>query len=308
MVVDIETREAVRARIRAAGFARVGFTGAEPVPDHVTAWVDAGRHASMEWMAREPAARADPSALMPDVRSVICVAAAYPATDAAGPIAGYARGEDYHATLHHALQQSLADLVADRPELTGLGWRICVDAQPLLERSLAARAGLGWIGKNTLLLDEEHGPWLLLAEILVNLEFPPDAAVADRCGTCTACLDACPTGALDDVRRLDANKCLSYWTIEHRGELPADWSAAAGHRVFGCDDCLTACPFPARPASLPIDGPYLPRADLIDPDLDDLEQRARESFRRHFGSTPLERARKGGLLRNIGHVRSNTGA
>jgi epoxyqueuosine reductase len=188
--------------------------------------------------------------------------------------------------------------------LPGIGWRILVDAQPLLERSLAARAGLGWIGKNTMLLDEEHGPWLLLAEVLLNVEVPPDIETPDRCGTCTACLDACPTGALDGLRSLDANKCLSYWTIEHRGELPEEWAAATGHRVFGCDDCLTACPFPSRPAALPSPGPFVPRNDLIDPDLDDLERRATEGFRHHFGSTPLERTRKGGLLRNITAVRA----
>ncbi len=309
---SVEDRERVRDILRAAGFARVRFTGIEPVDDVVSDWVDAGRHASLEWMARDPGARADPTHLMASAASVICVAAAYPATDARGAIAGYARGEDYHRTLRHALDQAMravGDVVA------GVGYRLCVDAEPLLERSLAARAGVGWVGRNTMVLDEEHGPWLLLGEVLVDVEFPPDPPAIDRCGTCTACVEACPTVALDGKGGLDARRCLSYWTIEHRGPLPDEWGEALGHRLFGCDDCLTACPFPRTPplpsAEAPAraaESPFVARPDLVSPDLDALEARAQESFKRHFGSTPLERARKGGVLRNLAHVRSNLDA
>lgn len=299
---DDETREAVRRLFRDQGFVRVRFTTAEPVEDHASSWVASGRHASMTWMERRTGDRADPRSLMPDAASVVCLAAAYPGTDAKGPLAGYARGEDYHRTMRAAAEQALAGC---RTLLPGLSARICVDSAPLLERTLAARAGVGWIGKNTMLLDEEHGPWLMLAEVLVNVAFPADPPVIDRCGTCTACVEACPTDALDDARTLDANRCLSYWTIEHRGAVPERWARAADHRVFGCDDCLTACPFPARPAPPPLPGPFEPRPDLAAPSLDDLERRSRESFRRHFGSTPMERARRGGLLRNIENARQN---
>jgi epoxyqueuosine reductase len=327
MDADVETREQVRRLLLDRGFARVGFTGAEPVADHASAWVAAGLHASMGWMARDTAARADPQALLPGARSVVCVAAGYPATDGRGPVAGYARGEDYHRTLKSALREAVTGMEALLP---GLRSRICVDTAPLLERALAARAGLGWIGRNTLLLDERHGPWLLLGEILLDVRFPPDAPAVDRCGTCTACLVACPTQALDAARHLDARRCLSYWSIEHRGEIPEPWATALGGRAFGCDDCLTACPFPARPAPerlaparpaserpapAPAEAgcvspaaPFQPRPDLAAPALDELQARAEASFRRHFGSTPIERARRSGLLRNVALARRNTQA
>jgi epoxyqueuosine reductase len=299
MDVDTTTRERVREAFLTQGLARVGFTTAEPVEDRLSSWIAAGRHAGMAYMARRAAGRAEPRSLLPGARSVICAAAAYPATDADGAIAGYARGEDYHRTLRQALRQGIGRM---RELLPGCSTRVCVDSAPLLERALAARAGLGWIGRNTMLLDERHGPWMLLGEVLTDVAFPPDEPAVDRCGTCTACLTACPTQALDDQRTLDARRCLSYWTIEHRGELPDEWAAAAGHRVFGCDDCLTACPFPAQPP-LPVEGAFVPRADLENVDLDDLERRAHESFRRHFASTPIERTRKAGLLRNIANAR-----
>ncbi len=322
---SIEARERVREVFLAHGLSRVRFTDAAPVEDRVSPWVAAGRQASMEWLAREPARRTDTATVFPGARTVICTAVAYPATDARGPIAGYARGEDYHHTLRDALERGLSAARELTPGMTG---RVCVDTAPLLERAFAARAGLGWIGRNTMLLDETLGPWMLLGEVLVDVAFPPDAPVAERCGTCTACVDACPTEALDE-QGLDARRCLSYWTIEHRGPLPDTWAQALGQRVFGCDDCLTACPFPgpgaaaARsvdpprgrlagplpqgppPGEQPAEPPaFSPRDDLTAPDLDELERLANESFRRHFGSTPLERARKGGFLRNIAAVRA----
>lgn len=303
--VDVTARERVRQALLGRGFARAGFTGADPVEERLSAWLAAGRHASMEWMARAPQLRADPRHLLPGARSVICVAAAYPPTDARGAVAGYARAEDYHRTLRAALRDVAATLERDWP---GSRTRVCVDAEPLLERALAARAGLGWIGRNSMLLDEAHGPWLLLGEILTDVAFPPDAPVTERCGTCTACVDACPTQALDGARGLDARRCLSYWSIEHRGPLPAEWAAALGPRVFGCDDCLTACPFPAHAAPPPPAGagaPWQARADLAAATPEELEARAQESFRRHFASTPLERARRAGLLRNAAAARAN---
>lgn len=303
--VDVAGRERVRQAALARGFARAGFASAEPLQDRLTAWLAAGRHAGMDWMARTPERRLDPRALLPGARTVVCVAAAYPPTDARGAVAGYARAEDYHRTLRAALRDVEQ---AVRREAPGARTRPCTDAEPLLERELAARAGLGWIGRSTLLLDERHGPWMLLGEVLTDAAFAPDEPAVDRCGTCTACVDACPTGALDGARSLDARRCLSYWTIEHRGTLPPEWAAALGHRAFGCDDCLTACPHPARaPAPPPADpaAPWQARPDLQDPAPEELEARARESFRRHFGSTPVERARRAGLLRNLAAVRAN---
>jgi epoxyqueuosine reductase len=305
---DQSEREQLRQALADRGFARAGFTGADPVQGELQAWLAAGRHASMEWMTRTPERRADPRALLPGARTVICAAAAYPPTDARGAIAGYARAEDYHRTLRAALADVAKLLEARWP---GCHTRVCTDSEPLLERALAARAGLGWIGRNTMLLDESHGPWMLLGEILTDVAFPPDAPVAERCGTCTACVQACPTGALDGARGLDARRCLSYWSIEHRGPLPEEWARALGHRVFGCDDCLTACPFPARAAPPPperADAPWQARPDLVAAAPAELQARAQESFRRHFSSTPVERARRTGLLRNAAAAQANAAA
>jgi epoxyqueuosine reductase len=304
--IDGEQREALRRAFESQGFVQVGFTHAGPVDDRVSPWVAEQRHAGMDYMARDPAARADPASLLPGARSVICVAAAYPPGDGSGHVAAYARGEDYHRTMKAALRRAV-DLL---PELVGHepSTRVCVDTAPLLERSFAARAGLGWIGRNTLLLNEHYGPWVLLGEVLTDLEILPDEPGIDHCGTCTACVDACPTGALDGNRNLDARTCLSYWTIEHRGELPDSWAEAAGHRVFGCDDCLVACPFPRQAAELPSPGPYEPREDLVEPSLAELDARANESFRRHFSTTPVERARRRGLLRNIASATKHAAA
>ncbi len=305
-----EARESLRRLFLAEGFAHVGFSSAEPVPDHVSPWVAAGRHGALEWMAREPGQRTDPGQLLPGARSVICVAANYPATDARESIAGFAQGEDYHRTLTAALKRAAAALQQQHPEART---KVCVDTSPLLERAFAARAGLGWVGRNTMLLNERHGPWMLLGEVLTSLEIEADAPAVDRCGTCTACVDACPTEALLPDRILDTQKCLSYWTIEHRGPLPAPRAEQLGHRAFGCDDCLSACPFPASAASTPhaaspgagdSPGPFQPRPDLHGIRLDELVSRSEQSFKRHFGSTPLERARKGGLLRNIAACRA----
>lgn len=297
-------KQALRALFQAQGFSAVGFTSADPVDDGVSAWVSAGAHAGMEWMARQPGRRAEPRALMAEARSVICVAAAYPPPT--GPhLAAYACGEDYHRTLRAALLRALDELPA------WLGFtprtRICVDTSPLLERALAARAGLGWIGKNTLLLNESHGPWLLLGEVLTDLLIEPDGPALDRCGSCSACVDACPTQALDGEHHLDARACLSYWTIEHRGPLPAPWERSLGAHVFGCDDCLCACPFPRGEGAVPEAGPFVAIPELGDLPRQELQRRAAESFRKHFGQTPIERARKGGLLRNLSAVTRNSG-
>lgn len=318
--------EDLRRWLLTRGFHSVGFTDAGAVEDVATGWVANGHHASMLWMERDPGARARPEALLPHARTVVCVTARYPSTDGRGAIAGYARGQDYHRTMRAALDEAVA-MLAER--LPGVAARVCVDTAPLLERAFAARAGLGWIGRNTMLLNEASGPWLLLGEILLDVALPPDAATPFRCGTCTACVDACPTDALDGRGNLDARRCLSYWTIEHRGELPAEWAAQLGTRAFGCDDCLAACPFPAsagnnesataradvssgedvsaQPADRAQPAVWQARPDLVDITPAELERRARESFRKHFGGTPLERARKGGLLRNLAHVRDATG-
>ncbi|MCC7491937.1 MAG: tRNA epoxyqueuosine(34) reductase QueG [Fimbriimonadaceae bacterium] len=255
-----------------------------------------GDQAGMAWLARPEAraARADPSLLLPGARSLICCAFRYhapPPHVSRGQVARYARGADYHEVLPQLLEPLRLAV-----EASGGAARVLVDSAPLLEVAHAARAGLGWIGKHSLLLHRDHGSYLLLAEILTTLELPADQPVADHCGRCTACLEACPTGALSQPYRVEAARCLSYLTIEQRGHLPAPSREWFDHWLFGCDLCQEACPWTRRASAL--GHPALaPRADLAVIDPLELLGSADEVLRQRLAGTPLWRARRRGLRR-----------
>jgi epoxyqueuosine reductase len=209
-------------------------------------------------------------------------------------VARYARGVDYHDLIRRGLAEVAAEIESEWP---GTGTRICVDTAPLLERELAARAGLGAIGKNTNLLNPEVGSWFLLGELLLTLDLPADDPVSDLCGRCTRCLDACPTGALREPWRLDARRCISYWTIEHRGEIPEEMRPALAEWVFGCDVCQEVCPWngkgePAEHPELAVPGT---RREL---DLVGLLELEEADYRERFRGSPMKRARLEGLGRN----------
>lgn len=277
------------------GFARCGIAAAGPAPrnDRFLAWLAEGRHAGMRYLEKTAAARANPEAILPGARSVICLAdvhsrASRVAADGA-TVARYASGVDYHKTLRDRAERLVH---AVRERVAG-SWkhRVCVDSTPIAERAFAAAAGLGWIGKNGCLIDEELGSFFLLSEIVTDLDLPPDDPVAERCGSCTRCLEACPTGAFVAPGLLDANRCLAYWTIEHRGTIPDAIKEAIGDRVFGCDDCQDACPWNA---------PLLPEASRTDAPPTRAEWLAMGpgGFRRAYGKTALNRARRRGIQRN----------
>ncbi len=230
------------------GFVRMGIAPAD-IPaggEHFRRFLAMGYHGTMSFLAREPERRCDVRHMLDvpaDAGSVICLAVSYaPAEvkDAAGRIARYARGRDYHRLLRKRCGKLVAELSKTAP---GLQARICVDTAPLLERELAAAAGLGWIGRNGCLIDSRFGSYLLLAEIVVNLPLPPDKPVKNRCGSCRACIEACPTGAIQDDGLVDSRRCVSYLTIEHRGSIPESLRGACGRWVFGCDVCQEVCPF-----------------------------------------------------------------
>ncbi|HVN74729.1 MAG TPA: tRNA epoxyqueuosine(34) reductase QueG [Thermoanaerobaculaceae bacterium] len=239
---------------RELGFDLVGITTAEPLPGgkRLARWIDRGAHGDMSYMATTLAVRADPRAFLPGARSVVCVAMSYrdapepPETGAAGEravVARYARRRDYHKVLRGRLVR-LGRLLADR--VPGAAWRPAVDTAPLLEKELAQRAGLGWIGKNTCLINRTLGSELLLGELVTSVALPPDEAETDHCGTCTLCLEACPTRAFDGAKSLDARRCISYATIEHRGAFPESVLPGLGGHVFGCDICQAVCPWNRR--------------------------------------------------------------
>jgi epoxyqueuosine reductase len=290
---------AVRARAEALGFDRVAIGPATP-PEHGPAferWLAAGYAGTMDYLARGRDARLDPQRLLPGARSVIAVALNYqPASEVEGwtPVARYARGRDYH----DVMRPRLATLAAALPELAGpeTRARVCVDTSAVLERDLAARAGLGWIGKNTNLLDQGLGSFFFIGIVLTTAELVIDEPVADRCGTCTACLDACPTGAFAARYVLDARRCISYLTIEHRGPIDPDLRPAVVDWIFGCDVCQTVCPWnrrapTTREAAFENRGPLEELERLLG--LDDAD------FRTRFGGSAIRRAKRAGLVRNV---------
>jgi epoxyqueuosine reductase len=237
----------IKRRAGDAGFALCGIAPAESSQyrEFFRRWLDDGRQGTMEYLAKRFEERTDPRVYFPGTRSIICVAMNYytelqPAREGEGRVARYALGNDYHDYIKDRLF-ALADWV--RTQVPEAQTRVGVDTAPVMEKELAARAGIGWMGKNTLVINPSIGSYVLLGEILTTLELPADDPIADRCGSCTRCIDACPTGALDHPYQLDATKCISYLTIEHRGEISAELQSKTGDWLFGCDICQDVCPW-----------------------------------------------------------------
>jgi epoxyqueuosine reductase len=298
-------KERLRRRGRELGLDEVGFTGAEDLPraDYVAKWLADGRAGEMTYLERG-GPRHRPELLLPGARTIVVGVARYQRPrDEPAHLAAYAQRGDYHPGLRKALRPLAAEL---RDAVPGSATKICIDAAPILEREVAARAGVGWIGKNTLVVHQELGCYTLLGLILWTGEIEPDAPAADHCGRCRRCLDACPTGALDAPYQMDARRCLSYVTIEQRGPVAAEYREALSVRAFGCDSCLAACPFGGP--QMFTDAPLLPtdRA-LADAPLRELLARARDRFWKSFRATPIERARRRGFLRNLLIAAGNAG-
>jgi epoxyqueuosine reductase len=311
----------VRNLAREAGFQEVGVAVLESLDEaeegrRYREWLAAGRHGSMGYLAREPERRLDPRRVLPGARSVICVALNYwePAEERAAPanlppgagggrVARYARGRDYHKVFTARLKR-LEALLAERfPEV---GTRRYVDTGPVLEKLWAERAGLGWRGKHTNLVSRRRGSWLLLGEVLTDLDLAADPSETDHCGSCTRCLEACPTGAITGPYRLDARLCISYLTIEHRGSIPPELRPLLGDRVFGCDDCLEVCPW-NRFAEASRVADFRPRPGSTAPLLAELAAMDEAAFRERFAGTPIMRARREGLARNACVALGNVG-
>lgn len=250
----------LKGEARDLGFDLVGVCDASPPKTlaFYRQWIEAGRHAEMGYLARSVEIRADPARLLPGARSAIVVGLNYnqpnPPRPGGPSIARYALGRDYHKVLRAKLRALVRRMQPDHP---GSLWRVCVDSAPLLEREFANRAGLGWFGKNTCLIDSRRGSWFVIGVALTTAELPPDQPALGGCGTCRACIDACPTGAIvlaDGRWQVDARRCISYLTIEHRGPFDADQAAAIGNWTFGCDVCQEVCPFNRPRSSQPLRG------------------------------------------------------
>jgi len=304
---------ALKARAVELGFHKVAVAKAEPLERDraaLAAWLAGDRHATMAWMARDPEKRSDPEAMLAGCKSVVALAINYAPGDGAevppgaAHVARYAQGRDYHKVLGGKLKELAAWITAE----TGEESRTFVDTGPVLERAWAERSGLGWIGKNANLLTRDLGSWLLLGEVLTRAELQPDPGPhEDFCGTCTACLDACPTGAIEAPGVVDSNACISYWTIEHRGSVPEARRAGMGDWIFGCDVCQDVCPWNKSFATPAEDDPFGRRADLAGLDPVDILALDEAAFRARYSGTALMRARWDGMRRNACIVLGNRG-
>jgi epoxyqueuosine reductase len=298
---------------RAIGFDLAGITTPDPPPhlDVYAAWLEEGRQGDMRYLATERAraARADPRLLLPEVRSVLVLAANYapppPATHPQAQIAAYARGDDYHAVLGPRADALVARLQHRLGRTVAA--RVYTDSGPLLERELAQRAGLGWIGRNTCLIHPRLGSMVLLVEVLLGLELPADTPfAADRCGTCQRCVQACPTGCILPDRTLDARRCVSYLTIEARGPITPALRPAVGDRLFGCDVCQQVCPWNLRFGHPTSDPTFAPRPGLDPAAPAAFLALAASGFSAWLRGSPLKRAKRVGLARNAAVVAGNS--
>lgn len=300
--------EKVKSLALDAGFDRVGVAGAGPFPyaEYFSQWLSQGYHGEMHYLARDPERRSHVGNVRDWVRSVIVCAVDYHtdyplstevnATSNRGWISRYAWGDDYHDVIERRLK-AFVSTMEDDPEVGGQH-RYYVDHGPVLEKVVAMNAGMGWMGKNTLVIDPQKGSFFFLAVILTDLELEPDGVVADHCGSCTRCLDACPTDAFPEPYVLDATRCISYLTIETKGDIPEELREGVGHHVFGCDICQDVCPWNRK--ATPIDDPaFLPREGLVHPSLDEFVAMDEESFRQRFRKSPVKRRKREGFQWNV---------
>jgi epoxyqueuosine reductase len=301
------------------GFSALGVATPERVPDlagDLQGFLAAGHHASMGWMAERTESRADPRGLWPRVRSIVVVAFDYGpqgdalaglATPDRGVISAYARNRDYHDVVKGKLKELAGGLVGEarRAGVDG-DVKVFVDTAPVMEKPLAAAAGIAWQGRNTLAVSRRIGGWFFLGVIYTTLDLAPDAAERSHCGSCRACLDVCPTDAFPAPHRLDARRCISYLTIEHAGPIPIEFRAAMANRIYGCDDCLAVCPW-NKFATAAREAKLVARPELIDPPLADLVELDDAEFRARFAGSPIKRTGRDRFVRNVLIAIGNSG-
>ncbi len=301
----VSVAEQIKARALEIGFSKVGIARAENLSaeyDRLQDWLARGYHGEMRWMERDPAQRADPRRFWPPARSVIVVALNYytprqhdGASDT-GKVSRYAWGDDYHEIVGDSLRELLSWIKTQWPAAEG---KVCVDIQPVMDKAWAARAGLGWIGKHTNLITNEFGSWVFIGELLLNLEIDPDEIeIADQCGSCSLCLDACPTNALTDPYVLDANLCISHATIESRApEMRPDVAEHLGGWLYGCDICQDVCPW-NQITSTSEEARFQPREGNVNVSLSEIMTLNQEDYAARFRRSAMKRAKLSGLQRN----------
>jgi epoxyqueuosine reductase len=297
----------IKSKALEVGFDLVGISPVGPFPENqfYKEWLARGFAGEMKYMGREPEKRENILNVLPEARSVIACGLNYN-TDypysteeddkSGGWISRYAWGDDYHEIVKDkltVLQDFIRGIVSQEVKS-----RLYVDTGPVLDRVYGKYSGIGWYGKNTCLINQEIGSWIFIGEIITNLELDYDSPVPDRCGTCRMCIDACPTGALLEPYVLDSRLCISYLTIEQRGRIPVELREKLGNNIYGCDICQDVCPW-NRKAEITNDSSFQPRGGLYNPDLSSFSNLSEEEFRRIFKGSPIKRAKRNGLLRNV---------
>ena len=307
-------KAALRREAEASGFVTARVTSADAIPlagGRLQAFVEAGLHGDMDWMAGTQARRGSPRALWPDVRSVIMLGMSYAPKDdplavlaraERGAISCYAQGKDYHDVVKSALKRVARWLV----QATGADVKVFVDTAPVMEKPLAAASGLGWQGKHTNLVSREHGSWLFLGAIFTTHVIDPDEPESDHCGSCDRCLVACPTAAFTAPYQLDPRRCISYLTIEHKGHIAPEFRSAMGNRIYGCDDCLAVCPW-NKFAQAAREHRFATRAGSAAAPLAELLMLDDAQFRTRFAGTPVKRIGRDRFVRNVLIAAGNSG-
>lgn len=310
-------KAALLAEAGAAGFVRAGICRPDAIPEaaaRLQAFVAEGRHGQMDWMAERMGWRGDPAALWGEARSVLMLADPYTPDDdplaaltrrTQGTISVYARNRDYHDVVKARLKRVGRWLLA-QPEAAGGAIKVFVDTAPVMEKPLGAAAGLGWQGKHTNLVSRAIGNWFFLGAIFTTIDLPPDPPGQDHCGSCRACLDICPTGAFPAPYQIDARRCISYLTIEHAGPVDPALRPLMGNRIYGCDDCLAACPW-NKFAAAATEIRYAARDDLRSPALAELAALDDAAFRARFAGSPIKRIGRDRFVRNVAYAIGNSG-
>ena len=312
--VTATLKDMVLREARELGFDAVRVTSPDATAaagGRFAAFLDAGRHGDMGWLATNADRRRSPTRLWPEVRSIVMLGMSYaPETNPLdaldhperGAISVYAQGKDYHDILKGKLKQLASHLATS----SGADVKVFVDTAPVMEKPLAAAAGLGWQGKNTMLVSREHGSWLFLGAIFTTAELLPDTPEDDHCGSCRRCIDVCPTAAFPAPYQLDARRCLAYLSIEHKGHIPVEFRRPMGNRIFGCDDCLAVCPW-NKFAATAREARFHARAETDNPPLAELLELDDAAFRARFAGTPVKRTGRDRFLRNVLIAAGNSG-
>jgi len=307
----IELNQFIRETAQNLGFSKLGIAPATPEQQSINrldSWLTKGYHSTMYWMGKRADERGDIGKYYPEAKSVISLGLNYFTGNVSsdpdvGKISNYAWGDDYHDIIKSRLYQLLGEIKSKFPKINGIA---CVDTSPIMEKDWAQKAGIGWIGKHTNLITRDYGSWIFLGELLLDIELEYDTPFDDDlCGTCTACLDACPTDAFPEPYVLDSNKCISYLTIEHRGELPTELDDKLTGWIYGCDICQEVCPWNIKFSQLSTENSFQPRENLQERPIPQWKKLTEEDFRILFKKSAVKRTKYIGLKRNISVIEKN---